>query len=260
MTARLHTTRDGAILWAIIENPARLNAFTRDMWEAVPRVIAEADGDPDIRAVVFRGAGEKAFSVGADISEFAENRVGEAAKRYDEINHAAYMAILAAKTPTIAMVHGFCMGGALELAICCDLRLAAEGAQFAVPAAKLGLGYNPRWIRPMLGVLSAARTKELLFTGRRVVTEEALAIGLLNRVVAAEKLEAETRTLAGEIAANAPLVVQAAKRAVDEMTARPESADMAALDKLVADCFASADYQEGWQAFLEKRKPRFSGR
>ena len=258
--ARLTTHAEGGIRWIVIENEARLNAFTRNMWAALPEIMRTAEADPDTRVVVLTGAGEKAFSAGADISEFDKVRTGDEARRYDEINDAAFMSLVHASKPTIAMVRGFAFGGGCELSICCDFRVAADDAQFSIPAARLGLGYNARWIRPMLSVMTPAKAKEMLFTARRYKADEALAMGLANLVVPAADLKAATLRFAGEIAANAPLTIRAAKAAIDDMVARPEGADMARLDRLVDDCMASEDYAEGRRAFGEKRKPQFRGR
>ena len=257
---RVRSHVDGPIAWITIDNEPRLNAFTRDMWASVPGAFAAADANPAVRIVVVTGAGSKAFSAGADISEFGQNRTGAAARAYDEINHAAYEAILATAKPTIAMVDGYCFGGACELAICCDMRIGSPTATFSVPSAKLSLGYNPRWIKPMLAVMTAAKVKEMLFTGRRYTADEALSMGLLNAVAPAGQLLAETTRLAHEIAANAPLSIRAAKASVDALAAKPESVDLAALDGMVQACFDSEDFKEGARAFLEKRKPVFEGR
>ena len=251
---------DGAIAWITADNTGRMNALTADMWAAIPAHIALAQADERVRVIVVRGAGAKAFSAGADISEFETARTGDAAAHYDNLNHAAFEALTNCTKPTLAMIHGFCLGGGLAVAACCDLRLADEAAQFAIPAAKLGLGYNPRWVRTLLALAKPAHVKELLFTGRRFSSAEALAMGLVNRIYATETLETETRALAAMIAANAPLTIKAAKLAIDELTARPENPDSERLDSAVRACFDSDDYTEGRRAFAEKRKPQFKGR
>jgi len=252
--------REGDIGFVIASNPARMNAFTAGMWRALPEVLAAAEADAAIRVIVLRGAGTRAFSAGADISEFDTARSGDATAAYDALNDAAFRALSGCTKPTIAMIHGFCLGGGLAIALCTDIRMEDEAAEFAIPAAKLGLGYNARWVRRLLAAVPPARAKELLFTGRRFKVAEALAMGLINTVVTTGELESKTRALAGEIAANAPLTVRAAKRTIDELTRNPQSPDIAALDAAVAACFASEDYAEGRLAFKEKRKPRFQGR
>ena len=258
--ARLAYRTEGAIAWIAAENPARMNAWTAAMWASLPDAVATAVADPDVRVLILRGAGDQAFSAGADISEFESARTGDAAKAYDALNESAFQALSQCPKPTIAMIHGFCLGGGLGLALCCDLRLADEMSQFAIPAAKLGIGYNARWVRPILAAVSPARAKELLFTGRRFKAEEAFAMGLVSRLMPAGDLEAETVKLASEIAANAPLSVMTAKRTIDEIVRHPENPDMDGLDTWVQQCFASQDYAEGRRAFLEKRKPVFKGK
>jgi enoyl-CoA hydratase/carnithine racemase len=229
------------------------------MWGAIPRLMAEAEADPGVRVIVLKGAGGKAFSAGADISEFDSARTGDAATAYDALNHAAFEALLQANKPTLAMIEGFCLGGGLGIAACCDLRLANDAATFAIPAAKLGLGYHPRWVRTLLTLAPPASVKELLFTGRRFSAAEALQMGLVNRVHPPTALDAETRALADTIAANAPMTIRAAKAAIDELTLKPETPDIGRLEALVKACFQSADYAEGRKAFGEKRKPIFKG-
>jgi enoyl-CoA hydratase/carnithine racemase len=256
----LRLERDGDIGFVIASNPARMNAFTAGMWKAIPEVLAAAEADPQIRVIVLRGAGSRAFSAGADISEFDNARSGDAAAAYDALNDAAFRALSGCTKPTISMIHGFCLGGGLAIALCTDIRIADQAAEFAIPAAKLGLGYNARWVRPLLAAVPPARAKEMLFTGRRFKVAEALAMGLVNTVVTTDALEGMTRALAADIAANAPLTVRAAKRTIDELTRNPQTPDLAALDAAVAACFESEDYAEGRLAFKEKRKPRFKGR
>lgn len=251
---------DGHVTWICLDNPARMNALNSAMWKILPERIADAEKNKKVRAIVLHGAGERAFSAGADISEFGLVRTGNAAMRYDELNHAAFNSVMNCAKPTIAMVQGFCMGGGMEIALCCDLRLSTNDAIYSIPAAKLGIGYNPRWIRPLLSALSAAQAKEVLFTGRRFTADEALQMGMVSRLCEPETLEKETSEMAQMIAENAPLSVYAAKRCIDEFLNSPQDPDMAALDKLIEACFESEDYAEGRTAFGEKRKPVFQGK
>jgi enoyl-CoA hydratase len=259
-TGTIRLEKDGPLAWVVIDQPAKLNALTAAMWKRLPIAIAEADADASIRVVIVRGEGHRAFSAGADISEFDTAREGDAAAAYDALNHAAFDALSGASKPVIAMIEGFCLGGGLGLALCCDLRVAAEGAQFSLPPAKLGLGYHPRWIKPLLACVSPASAKELLFTGERFGTHNALRMGLLNRLTPTDALESEVRGLAGTIAANAPLTIHAAKQAIDAFAPSLAAETMRNLTELAEQCLTSEDYAEGRRAFREKRKPQFHGR
>lgn len=243
----------------VLANPARLNAMSAAMWADIPKRVAEAEADVAVRVIVVRGDGDTAFSAGADISEFAESRTGAAARHYNELNHAAFSALQNATKPTIAMIHGPCLGGGLAIAACCDLRIADDAATFAIPAARLGIGYDPRWVRQLLAILPPPRVKEILFTARRIPAAEAAEMGLVHRVVAKAELESAVATFAAEIAANAPLTIRAAKIAVDALARDPATADLEDLDQAVKACFDSEDYAEGCRAFLEKRRPVFRG-
>jgi enoyl-CoA hydratase len=258
---RMIAKKDGPIGWMQFNNPARHNAVSIDMWQAVPEIMAEFEKDDQIRVVVLSGAGGKAFISGADISEFAEKRSSrENILEYNRISARANAAIIDFPKPTIAMIQGYCIGGGLSVALCCDLRLAAENASFAVPAAKLGLGYGYDGIKRLVDVVGPSFAKEIFYTARQFDSTEALAMGLVNRVVPTPSIETYVRDYAGKIGGNAPLTINSVKLCVNEATKDPDKRDLAAAQVAVDACFASADYAEGRTAFMEKRKPSFRGR
>jgi len=223
--------------------------------------VAGFDADPEIRTIVFRGAGERAFVSGADISQFDNAHAGpEAVARYDKATVDAFEAIANAEKPTIAMIQGFCIGGGLGLALACDLRIAGQGSQFGIPAAKLGLAYPVIVTRLLLDLVGPSRAKDILITARRIDEEEALSMGLINRVEHAESLQHITENFCAMIAENAPLTVSAEKKIVNEMMKAPLNFNAAYCEALIAACYASEDYAEGRKAFMEKRKALFKGR
>jgi enoyl-CoA hydratase len=260
-TERMIARKDGPIGWMQFNNPARHNAVSIEMWKAVPEIMTEFENDDQIRVVVVSGAGGKAFVSGADISEFAEKRSSrENVLEYNRISGKANAAIISFPKPTIAMIQGYCVGGGLGLALCCDLRLATEDARFAVPAAKLGLGYAFDGIKRLVDVVGPSFAKEIFYTARQFDAAEALQMGLVNRVVSTADIEAYVRDYAATIGGNAPLTVNAVKLCVNEATRDPDKRNLAAAQLAVDACFASADYVEGRTAFIEKRKPAFRGR
>jgi enoyl-CoA hydratase/carnithine racemase len=253
--------RQGGIGRITFTNPAHFNAMTLAMWRTLPSLLADFAADPAIRCVVLRGAGDKAFVSGADISEFARERAdAEGIARYNATVDAANQALKTFAKPTVAMIRGFCLGGGLGLALCCDLRVAAADASFAVPAAKLGLGYGYAGVKQLADLVGPAFAKEIFYTGRRFSAEEAGAMGLVNRVVPVAALAATVDALSATIAGNAPLTLAAAKQCVAAWAKGPDADDLARCAEMVDRCFTSADYAEGRRAFAEKRTPRFQGR
>ena len=260
-TGKMLARRQGSVGYVIFNNPARHNAVSLDMWQATGRILDGFAKDDRVRVVVLTGAGSKAFISGADISRFEDERAGAAAvKKYNDTVARTFAALDEFPKPTIAMIRGYCVGGGLGFAVACDMRIASQTARFAVPAAKLGLGYEFAGLKRFVDLVGPAFTKEIFFTARQFDAAEALAMGLVNRVLSDRKLEAFVKDYADTIAANAPLTVHATKFIVGEIRKDPAKRDLKRCDALVAKCFASLDYVEGRRAFMEKRKPRFKGR
>jgi enoyl-CoA hydratase len=260
-TERMIAEVEGAIGWVTFNNPARRNAMSLEMWQAVPVILDQFERDPAVRVIVLRGAGDKAFVSGADISEFEQNRATpEAIQRYDEIGVGAMSRIEAATKPTIAMIQGYCIGGGLGIALACDLRIAAEDARFGIPAARLGLGYRWAGVKKLVDLVGPAYAKEIFYTARQFAAAEAQGMGLVNRVVPRAELESQVRSYCTMIGDNAPLTLAAVKGVVAELGTPHAEIDRARCEELVRRCFSSADYTEGRRAFMEKRKPVFTGR
>jgi enoyl-CoA hydratase/carnithine racemase len=257
---KMNSKVDGGVGWMIFNNPERHNAISLEMWEAALEIMAGFAADPAVRVMVVTGAGGKAFASGADISKFKDERQEAAAlAHYQATTQKAYSAIQGMAIPTIAMIRGYCIGGGTAAAVCCDIRICTENAKFGVPAAKLGLGYGMQRAQPLVDLVGPAYAKEMFFTGRQFDAREAERMGLVNRVVADDQLEATVQELARTIADNAPLTVRAAKLVVGELLKDARDRDVAATEHAVDACFRSKDYKEGQAAFAEKRKPRFTG-
>jgi enoyl-CoA hydratase/carnithine racemase len=242
-------------------NPLRRNAVSVDMWQAIPEVLAEFEADPDIRVIVFTGAGDKAFVSGADISQFAEQRADRAANEvYSAQSAAANRAMVRLSKPSIAMIRGYCIGGGMAVALTCDMRICSEDARFAIPAARLGLGYGFDGIKTLADLVGPSFAKEIMFTARQFDAHEALRIGLVNKVTGSGDLEATVRDYAAMIGQNAPLTVKASKMAVREAMKDPDRRQLDEVNKAIDACFQSQDYAEGRTAFMEKRSPVFQGK
>lgn len=261
LTDKLIARKEGAIGWIIFNNPDRHNATSFEMWQSLPLVLDAYVKDREVRVIIFRGAGEKAFSAGADISQFKEKRSSaDAVKAYNDAADASNRALRECPKPTIAMVRGYCIGGGTAVAAGCDIRIASDDARFGVPAAKLGLGYRFDGIKRLASTVGPAFTAEIFFTARQFTAQEALQMGLVNRVLPAAEVERYTLDYANTIATNAPLTIAAVKQSLVELGKDPSERDLALCQRMVDACFGSEDYKEGQAAFMEKRKPQFKGR
>ncbi len=258
---RMIARRAGAIGHVIFNNPDKHNAVSLEMWDAADKILADFESDDGIRVVVLSGAGGKSFVSGADISKFEKERGTEdAVRHYNSRTRAVYERINAYPKPTIAMINGYCIGGGLNLAVTCDLRFCSEKSKFAMPAARLALGYPYPAIKRLTDVVGQGAAKDLMYSARRIDAADALRIGLVQQVVAEAELEGFVADYAGKIAGNAPLTVRTMKIIAGEVFKDPGDRDLALCDRRVAECFASEDYKEGARAFMEKREPQFKGR
>ncbi len=263
MTAsdKMLARKEGRVGYMIFNNPERHNAVSYEMWEAAEGILADFAADDGVRVVVLTGAGGKAFVSGADISKFEDERATkEAVARYNAMTDKIYAGVHQFPKPTIAMIRGYCVGGGLGLAVACDIRICTEDSRFALPAAKLGLGYGFAGLKRFVDAIGPAFTKEIFFTARQFSAAEALQMDLVNRVLRDDELESYVRDYADTIAGNAPLTINAIKYIVGEVLKDESVRDTERCVELVKQCFASNDYVEGRRAFMEKRKPAFTGR
>jgi enoyl-CoA hydratase/carnithine racemase len=260
MTEHVLTRRDGAVRWLVFNKPEKHNALSLDMNEAALKIIEAFAAAPDERVLVVAGAGGKAFVSGADISEFEDRRSNaEKADEYARLTQRMFFSLRDVEKPTVAMIQGYCLGGGVALATCCDIRIGAEESVYGIPAARLGIGYSADFIKLLADLVGPSYAKEFLYTARRYSSAEAYEIGLLNRVIPTADLEAYVTEYAANMAANAPLTQRATKIVVSELLADPDR-DGKRGRKAVADCANSEDFRDARRAFMEKRKPVFHGR
>jgi enoyl-CoA hydratase/carnithine racemase len=252
--------KEGAVGYLTFNNPERHNAVSLDMLDAMTRILADFASDKAIRVVVLAGAGGKAFVSGADVSKFENARSSkETIEHYNAAVARANAGVYDFPKPTIAMIQGYCIGAGVSLALCCDLRICSDNSRFAVPAAKLGLAYGFVGIKRLADVVGPSFAKEMLFTGRQFTTDEAVQMGLVNRVAPQGELESYVKDYAEAIAINAPLTVATAKYIAGQVITPESERDLRKCAQMVAQCFASNDYIEGRTAFMEKRAPQFRG-
>ncbi len=247
--------------WLVLNRPQVRNALNLATWRAIAEGVAALEAESEVRVIIMRGVNEEAFISGADISEFSELRSNaEKAKEYRDWPNRAIAALVNSPKPVVAMIAGICIGGGVQVALSCDIRIAAHGTRFGIPAARLGLAYPLDGVKALVDIAGPANAREILLSARLFDAEEALAMGLIHRLVGASELESFVRQYAEAMARNAPLTMAAAKAAIREAVKDPEERNPKMLDAMVARCFNSEDYREGVRAFGEKRRPKFSGR
>ncbi len=255
----LSRTQD-SVGYITFNNPEKHNAVSIEMWDALEKFLNQFIDDKNIRVVVLEGAGGKSFVSGADISKFDKERsTKEAVLSYNKRTHKVYELLETFPKPTIAKINGYCIGGGLNLAVCCDIRICSAKSKFAMPAAKLSLGYPFSSIKRLFDIMGPGMAKHFMFTAEKISANEAVSCGLVQKLVTEENLETFVNDYASTISKNAPLTIKAMKQIGIEILKNPLERDLSLCDQLAAACFDSEDYKEGRKAFMEKRMPNFRG-
>ena len=259
-TEKMLSRVEEGVGYITFNNPEKHNAVSIEMWDALEKILDEFRSSKEIRVIVLNGAGGKSFVSGADISKFDKERSSkDAVLSYNKRTQKVYELLETFPKPTIAMIDGYCIGGGLNLAVCCDIRICSEKSKFAMPAAKLSLGYPFSSIKRLFDVMGPGMAKHFMFTAEKISASEALACGLVQKLVSAENIETYVRDYALTISHNAPLTIKAMKQIGIEILKNPDERDLLLCEQLASACFDSEDYKEGRKAFMEKRKPNFNG-
>lgn len=248
---------DNEIATIFINRAEKRNALNYDMWVKIPELIQECEDNQNVKVIIFKSVDAKAFSAGADISEFHSLRsTADGADQYNKATLVAEEAIMKVSKPTIAQIQGFCVGGGCEIAVACDFRFSDDTGKFGITPAKLGLVYNTPGTKNVVDLVGPSKAKDILYTGRLIDAEEALRIGLIDRIYSSEELDSETIAYAEMMCNNAQLSIRGTKRIIHDVL-QGATEDSPEISQLVLDSFVSDDYKEGVNAFLEKRKPNF---
>lgn len=260
MPGRIGARKADGVGWLTFDHAVRFNAIDLAMWRQIPEVMADFDADPHVRAICITGAGTKAFTTGADISEFEVHRDDEhQRKAYNAVADAARTTLQTTLKPTVAAIRGYCLGGGVALAVDCDLRIAEVGAKFGVTIAKLGAAYRPEDLQHLMEIVGPAAAREILLTGATFTAEEARTLGLVSHVIEEAVFDGHVAAFMHRLAANAPLSMAATKTTIAELLKPAAAQDLAACEAAIERCLTSADAAEGRDAFMQKRKPVFRG-
>jgi enoyl-CoA hydratase len=253
--------KKGAVGWITFNDPAKLNAMSYEMWAGLEPALSVFEHDDEVRVVVLTGAGSKAFVSGANISQFDQLRTAaDAVAEYERVAEGAQNALFNFLKPTVARVKGYCVGGGLNLALCCDIRIASADSIFFLPAAKMGLGYRFSAIRNLVTAVGPANALDIFLSGRRFDAQEAQQKGLVQMTAPVASFDGVVEDYLEKVAANAPLTLRAGKHMIRQFQQLPANTDIEVMRQLMQQCFDSQDYAEGKRAFAEKRAPQFSGR